>query len=101
MGLTSTPQLAPLSLPFAQSLRAQSRSKHTVPPLTNDFVDEGIPGFLSPGAFEMAWTQYQTLMLEKLDQKTAGMLTWKSVLGGILHRGALERATKGLDIAAD
>ncbi|KAM7208061.1 Manganese/iron superoxide dismutase [Naviculisporaceae sp. PSN 640] len=66
-GLTSTP--APMAVPFAQSLQ-QSRPKHTVPPLKIDITD-GINGFLSPGAAEMAWTQYQTLMLEKLDQKTA------------------------------
>ncbi|KAK4216003.1 Manganese/iron superoxide dismutase [Rhypophila decipiens] len=71
-GLTSTPQLAPLSLPFAQSLQAvqQSRSKHSVPPLKFN-TEDGIPGFLTGPSIEMAWTEYQTLMLDKLDQKIA------------------------------
>lgn len=66
------PQLAPLAQSFQQQSRIQqSRSKHTVPPLSLDIAN-GIDGFLSAGSTEMAWTQYQTLMLEKLDQKTAG-----------------------------
>lgn len=73
-GLSSTP--APLTVPFAQAAAQQSRSKHTVPPLNID-VENGIPGFLSPGSIEIAWTQYQTLMLEKLDQKTAGRFLQK------------------------
>jgi superoxide dismutase, Fe-Mn family len=34
---------------------------------------EGVPGLLSPQGFDMAWTQYQGLMLEKLSSLTAGM----------------------------
>jgi Fe-Mn family superoxide dismutase len=34
---------------------------------------EGVPGLLSPAGFDMAWTQYQSLMLEKLSNLTAGM----------------------------
>ena len=45
---------------------------HVVPLLGEDFTD-GIPDFLSPAAFDMAWTQYQSLMVEKLNILTGGM----------------------------
>lgn len=44
---------------------------HALPPLAHDFND-GIPGLLSADGFDMAWTQYQGLMLEKLNAMVAG-----------------------------
>lgn len=51
---------------------ALRRSMHHIPPLPHDFR-EGVPGLLSPDGFDMAWTQYMTVMLEKLNALTAGM----------------------------
>jgi Fe-Mn family superoxide dismutase len=53
---------------------------HHIPPLPHDFRD-GVPGLLSPEGFDMAWTQYMTLMLEKLNSLTAGRSPSFSVTG--------------------
>jgi hypothetical protein len=34
---------------------------------------EGIPGLFTPDGFRIAWTEYQGMMLEKLNALTAGM----------------------------
>ena len=49
------------------------RSLHSLPALPHDFK-EGVPGLLSADGHEMAWTQYQSLMLEKLNSLVAGEL---------------------------
>lgn len=54
------------------SLRTSRRSLHHVPLLTHDFSN-GVPGLLSAPGFDIAWTQYQSLMVEKLNVLTAGM----------------------------
>jgi superoxide dismutase, Fe-Mn family len=36
-------------------------------------VEHGVDGFLSPEGFDLAWTQYQSMMLEKLNYMTFGM----------------------------
>jgi Fe-Mn family superoxide dismutase len=59
---------------IGRSLRTFHRSLHSVPPLTHNFR-EGVPGLLSPNGFDMAWTQYQSLMVEKLNVLIAGMST--------------------------
>jgi hypothetical protein len=64
--------LRPRLFRIGNSLRTFRRSVHSVPNLIHDFR-EGIPGLLSPQGFDMAWTQYQSLMLEKLSSLTAGM----------------------------
>lgn len=45
---------------------------HTVPRLVNQsqYEAQGIPGFLSPSAFNLAWTDYQRYLLENLTQLT-------------------------------
>ncbi|KAF8863397.1 manganese and iron superoxide dismutase [Acephala macrosclerotiorum] len=53
------------------ALRSFRRSIHNVPPLSHNFT-EGVPGLLSPAGFDMAWTQYQSLMCQKLTDLTAG-----------------------------
>jgi hypothetical protein len=44
-----------------------------VPPL--DHFRNGIPGLFTPEGFQLAYTDYQSLMLEKLNALTAGMFT--------------------------
>ncbi|MCJ1243851.1 hypothetical protein MMC30_001048 [Trapelia coarctata] len=52
---------------------SQRRHIHRVPPLTygEQFAREGVPGLLSAGAFDMAWTQYQEYLITKLNEMTA------------------------------
>ncbi|KAI0117373.1 manganese and iron superoxide dismutase [Daldinia grandis] len=49
----------------------QSRSVHIVPRLDID-PEEGVPGLLSAGGFDFAWSQYQQLVVERLNALTAG-----------------------------
>ncbi|KAI9650161.1 hypothetical protein NHQ30_000174 [Ciborinia camelliae] len=44
---------------------------HHVPPLKHDFT-QGIEEFIGPGAFDLSWTSYQKLMVDKLTDATAG-----------------------------
>lgn len=50
-----------------------------MPPLAHDFRS-GVPGLLSAEGFDIAWTQYMTLMMEKLNALTSGMLEKKTLL---------------------
>lgn len=54
--------------------RYQYRSLHRVPQLTHEaiFREHGISELMSPGQFDFAWTQYQELMVEKLNLMTQG-----------------------------
>jgi hypothetical protein len=52
-------------------LKSFRRGLRSLPPLSHNFQD-GVPGLLSPAGFDMAWTQYQSLMIEKLDALTVG-----------------------------
>lgn len=45
---------------------------HTVPKLPHDYAEGGVPNLMSPGGFAVAWTDYMTLMTEKLNALTAG-----------------------------
>ncbi|BAE56486.1 unnamed protein product [Aspergillus oryzae RIB40] len=56
--------------------RFQTRGLHRVPQLTHDthFKNNGIQELLSPEAFDFAWTQYQTLLIDKLNLLTQGEL---------------------------
>ena len=68
--LTDRPPQKPVSaLP-----RFQVRSLHRVPQLSNDqyFKDNGVPELLSPEAFDFSWTQYQGLLIDKLNLMTQG-----------------------------
>ncbi|KAF7915756.1 uncharacterized protein EAE98_009367 [Botrytis deweyae] len=49
----------------------RSISQH-VPPLKHDFTN-GIPEFIGPQAFELSWTSYQKLMVDKLSDAIAGV----------------------------
>lgn len=48
-----------------------ARSIHHVPELKHDF-SEGVPNLMSPGGFNIAWTEYMALTVEKLNALTAG-----------------------------
>lgn len=54
--------------------RQQRRPLHSVPQLTFDqaFRAEGIPNFLSKFQYRVAWTEYQQIMVDKVNQLTAG-----------------------------
>lgn len=38
------------------------------------FSKDGIPGMLSPDAFDLAWHQYQGYLVDRLNKLTAGTL---------------------------
>ncbi|KAM3512284.1 hypothetical protein MY11210_004068 [Beauveria gryllotalpidicola] len=78
------PRLRTSGLALAQSLRPSTtsttsrfaaplaaRSIHHVPNLTHDFSN-GIPSLMSPGGFSIAWSEYMTFIVEKLNALTAG-----------------------------
>ncbi|PYI05745.1 manganese and iron superoxide dismutase [Aspergillus sclerotiicarbonarius CBS 121057] len=58
--------------PVSALPRFQVRSLHRVPQLTNDqyFKNNGVPELLSPEAFDFSWTQYQGLIVDKLNLMT-------------------------------
>ncbi|UKZ77477.1 hypothetical protein TrVFT333_005198 [Trichoderma virens FT-333] len=47
------------------------RSLHSVPALPHDF-SEGVPNLMSPGGFALAWTDYMTVTVDKLNAMIAG-----------------------------
>jgi hypothetical protein len=79
---------SPLAVPARQQqqqqiqLQQQQRSihaspirrLHSVPPLGDDqkFETGGVPGLLSPEAFNIAYNDYQAHVVNKLNQYTAG-----------------------------
>ncbi|PWY78498.1 manganese and iron superoxide dismutase [Aspergillus sclerotioniger CBS 115572] len=58
--------------PVSALPRFQVRSLHRVPQLSNDqyFKNNGVPELLSPEAFDFSWTQYQGLLIDKLNLMT-------------------------------
>lgn len=50
---------------------AQRRWKHHIPSLPYE-INDGVPRFLSPAATGIAWSDYMTLMIDKLNLMTAG-----------------------------
>ncbi|KAK3715735.1 hypothetical protein LTR37_006960 [Vermiconidia calcicola] len=67
----SKASLLPQRLP---QIPLQRRKLHHVPPLTYDetFKRDGVPGLFSPTGYQIAWTTYQNLMVQKLNELTAG-----------------------------
>ncbi|KAH0499316.1 hypothetical protein TgHK011_006519 [Trichoderma gracile] len=47
------------------------RSLHSVPSLPHDY-SQGVPNLMSPGGFALAWTDYMTVTLDKLNAMIAG-----------------------------
>ena len=75
------PRLRSPRLAFGFGLRATAnarRSLHRVPQLQHDY-SEGVPNLMSPGGFQIAWTDYMKLMVEKLNALTVGMLVLESL----------------------
>ncbi|TDZ17724.1 37S ribosomal protein S26 [Colletotrichum sidae] len=60
-----------VAAPRVPMVRQQHRSLHDYPDLPHDFT-AGVPGLLSADGFDMAWTQYMRLILDKLNALTAG-----------------------------
>ncbi|KAK3397587.1 Manganese/iron superoxide dismutase [Sordaria brevicollis] len=54
------------------SIAAQRRYQHYLMRLRDNFEEAGVPNFLSPGSVSMAYTEYQTYLLEKLNALVAG-----------------------------
>ncbi|KAL2129585.1 hypothetical protein VTI74DRAFT_7556 [Chaetomium olivicolor] len=77
-------------------LCARSRTMHSIAMLEynkhNEASQNGIPGFLSPAAFNIAWHQYQTHCLEKLNGIVAGGEYESKHVKEILLRTAREPA---------
>ncbi|KAK0763146.1 hypothetical protein N5P37_004130 [Trichoderma harzianum] len=48
-----------------------ARGLHSVPALPHDF-SEGVPNLMSPGGFSLAWTDYMTVTVDKLNAMIAG-----------------------------
>ena len=77
--ISARPRLSvPVQSPLL-SLAQQSRSKHSLHPLRyaddkGNVAQNGIPEFLSPTAFNIAWTQYQSHLISRLNSLVAGML---------------------------
>lgn len=68
------PRLRAPRLAFGLGLRTTvnaRRSLHNVPQLPHDY-SEGVPNLMSPGGFNIAWTEYMKLMVEKLNALTVG-----------------------------
>lgn len=82
--------------PTSAFSRFQTRALHRIPQLQHDalYKKNGIPEFLSTDAFEFAWTQYQTLLVDKLNLLTQGEL-------GPLHSEATKRFNMGEIAFAD
>ena len=45
-----------------------------MPQLKHDFAETGVPDLMSPAGFQIAWADYQGLVVEKLNALTAGRL---------------------------
>ncbi|KAI1468784.1 manganese and iron superoxide dismutase [Daldinia caldariorum] len=69
-----------------------TRPLHSVPLLDGVDPSEGIPGFLSAGGFDFAWTQYQDLIVERLNALTAGTDYEQQDVLAILKSAAREPA---------
>ncbi|PPJ54866.1 hypothetical protein CBER1_06061 [Cercospora berteroae] len=66
---------APTTTTSIRSISATSRlQKHSVPPLAFDetFEEKGVPGLFSKDGYNLAWKQYQSLLVQKLNELTAG-----------------------------
>ncbi|KAM3414468.1 hypothetical protein BST61_g9632 [Cercospora zeina] len=71
----STSAQTTITTTAVRSISATSRFRHhRVPPLAFDdtFAERGVPGLFSPDGYRLAWTQYQSLLVQKLNELTAG-----------------------------
>ncbi|CAG8141357.1 unnamed protein product [Penicillium salamii] len=72
--------------PTSAFSRFQTRSLHRIPQLQHDafYKENGVPEFLSPEAFDFAWTQYQTVLVDKLNLLTQDTVDADSKPGELL-----------------
>jgi hypothetical protein len=52
---------------------------HYIPNLPRFKAEEGVPGFLSPHAFDISWTQYMNMLFTRINTMTARTLKYESV----------------------
>lgn len=45
-----------------------------MPRLRHDYTENGVPNLMSPAGFSIAWSDYMSLAVEKLNALTVGML---------------------------
>jgi Fe-Mn family superoxide dismutase len=64
-----------------------ARGLHSVPALPHDF-SEGVPNLMSPGGFSLAWTDYMTVTVDKLNAMIAGKQKCL-LLNSLLHINSL------------
>merc|ERR1712093_501829 len=73
------------------------RSYHNLPELSNGkdavFSKYGVPGFLSPAAYDETWTQYQTALCDYLNDETQGT-TLESIHVKKLHEITAKQPSK-------
>lgn len=77
-----------LGLGLGLGLRATvnaRRSLHQVPSLPHDY-SQGVPNLMSASGFAIAWSDYMSLMVEKLNALTTGMSALEAILGVPLSR---------------
>lgn len=68
------PRLRVSRLAFGLGIRSTvnaRRSIHHVPELPHDY-SQGVPNLMSPGGFNIAWSEYMKLTVEKLNALTVG-----------------------------
>lgn len=71
----------------------QARALHSVPALTNygnEFHANGIPELMSANTFRTAWTDYQQLMVDKLNEKVVGTSLESDLLRDVVIQTARE-----------
>lgn len=52
-----------------------------MPRLRHDYTETGVPNLMSPAGFSIAWSDYMSLAIEKLNALTVGMLSPKAPQG--------------------
>ncbi|KAF3482915.1 Fe superoxide dismutase [Arthroderma uncinatum] len=79
-------------------LQAQSRAFHRVPQLTHgsQFKENGVPGVLSPEGYELAWVQYQSYLVQKLNMLTGGTADENIGPGSLLIKYARQASMASL-----
>ncbi|KAK2741247.1 hypothetical protein FQN57_005709 [Myotisia sp. PD_48] len=76
----------------------QRRAYHRVPKLQHNdlFKQNGIPGLLSPEGYELAWLQYQTYLVEKLNGLTQGTVDENAPAGALMFKHARNASSAAL-----
>lgn len=80
-----------LKKPTSALPRFQTRGLHQVPSLNHGayFKENGVPELLSPEGYEFSWTQYQSLLVNKLNLLTQGKADPGLLLFGTEYRQEL------------